>query len=328
VNLAGIKKSLLFKIQRKLCRLFGEYDVNFDWLMRREKIDLLWILVPYGLKVTIPYVFTVWDLGHRTLPFFPEVSAHGSWAIREEMYQQMLYRAAYVITGNTTGKEEILNNYPINPDKIRIMPFPIPDFCFQAQPLQDPPGVKLPFVFYPAQLWPHKNHVVLIEAVAWLRDKKNIVVNCYFVGSDKSEQKIYLTKKIKEYNLVEQVFWLGFVEDAELFWLYKNALAMTYVSLMGPNNLPPLEATALGCPLIISNIPGHLEQVGGAGLLVNAADPQAVGAAIELLYKQPEKRQQLIAQGLTLAERHRNYSYFQQMLKVIEEFSGYYKTWK
>jgi glycosyltransferase involved in cell wall biosynthesis len=328
VNLAKIKKSLIFKIQRKFCRLFGRYDVNFDWLMRREKIDLLWILVPYGLKVTIPYVFTVWDLGHRTLPFFPEVSENGAWAVREEMYQQMLYRAAYVITGNETGKREILENYPLNPDKIKVLPFPIPDFCFQPVQPKEQSGVKQPFVFYPAQLWPHKNHIVLIEAVAWLRDKKNIIVNCYFVGSDKGKQKVYLTEKIKEYDLTEQVFWLGFVDATELLWLYKNALAMTYVSLLGPNNLPPLEAAALGCPLIISNIPGHIEQIGETGLQVNASDPQAVGAAIELLYKQPEKRRQLIARGLALAEKYENYSYFQQMLKIIEEFSRYYKTWK
>jgi glycosyltransferase involved in cell wall biosynthesis len=280
------------------------------------------------LKVTIPYVFTIWDLGHRTLPFFPEVSANGSWAIREEMYQQMLYRAAYIITGNETGKKEILDNYPVNPDKIKVLPFPVPDFCFQARQPQELSNIKQPFVFYPAQLWPHKNHIVLIEAVAWLREAKNIIVNCYFVGSNKDKQKVYLTEKIKEYNLTEQVSWLGFVDDAELLWLYKNALAMTYVSLMGPNNLPPLEAAALGCPLIISDIPGHIEQVGKAGLCVNASDPQAVGAAIELLYKQPEKRLQLIDEGLALADGYKAYSYFQQMLKVIDEFAAYSKTWK
>jgi glycosyltransferase involved in cell wall biosynthesis len=161
---------------------------------------------------------------------------------REETYQNMLSHATFIITGNETGKREILANYAINQEEIHIIPFPIPDFCFEQTALSGISlNIKFPFVFYPAQFWAHKNHIVLIDAIAWLRDKKNIIVNCYFVGSDKGNLN-YINSIISKYKLGNQIFVLGFVEQQTLIYLYKHALAMTYVSLMGPNNLPPLEA--------------------------------------------------------------------------------------
>ncbi|GBR74212.1 glycosyl transferase GTB-type super family, partial [Candidatus Termititenax aidoneus] len=187
-------------------------------------------------------------------------------------------------------------------------------------------NIKKPFVFYPAQFWAHKNHVSIIEALAWLRDTKKIVIYGYFVGSDKGNLE-YVKCAIKKYNLEKQVFILGFVKYPELRYLYKNALAMVYVSLLGPNNLPPLEAAALSCPVIISNIPGHLEQMGKVGLFVNAFVPQDIGRAIVALYKNPKRYQKLISSGSVLVKKYKNYSYFQEMLRVIAQYALQHKTW-
>jgi glycosyltransferase involved in cell wall biosynthesis len=322
--------NILQKIKRKIlkiCRLYKE-DTYFDTILHRENIDLLWILRPYELNITIPYVFTVWDLGHRILPYFPEMNlGNREWSHREQLYKSMLYRAAYIITGNETGKKEILANYPVSPDKIKIIPFPLSGFCFQNIQPEKPNKIKQPFVFYPAQFWAHKNHVAIVEAIAWLRDMKDVTINCYFVGSDHGNQR-YIENIIKKYHLENQIFVLGFVPLPELIWLYKNALAMVYVSLLGPNNLPPLEAVALGCPLILSNIPGHLEQMRDVCLAVDATNSTNIGEAVLSLYKDSEIRNNLILSGLTFAKKFRNYSYFQQMLQVVDLYSLYRKNWK
>ncbi|GBR73580.1 glycosyl transferase GTB-type super family, partial [Candidatus Termititenax aidoneus] len=187
-------------------------------------------------------------------------------------------------------------------------------------------NIKKPFVFYPAQFWAHKNHVSIIEALAWLRDTKKIVIYGYFVGSDKGNLE-YVKRMLKKYSLENQIFILGFVEYPALRYLYQNALAMTYVSLMGPNNLPPLEAAVLGCPVIVSNIPGHLEQMEDAGFFVDALKPQDIGAAIHLLYNDSMAREKLISKGTKLARKYKNYSYFKQMLRIIDEYVFWQKTW-
>jgi glycosyltransferase involved in cell wall biosynthesis len=325
--------TFFFRVRRKILKILGRYREQsiLDDVLYSEGIDLLWILGPYSLDITIPYVFTVWDLGHRMLPCFPEVSNKGwTWDEREKLYQKMLYRATYIITGNETGKKEILDNYTVNPEKIHIIPFPVPDFCFnntEKTYCENNEGIKSPFIFYPAQFWAHKNHVVIIESIAWIRDVKNIIIYCYFVGSDNGNEK-YIKRVINRHKLENQISILGFVDRETLVYLYKNALAMTFMSLMGPNNLPPLEAAAFGCPLIISNIPGHIEQMEGAGLLVDAANPITIGEAILSIYHNPDFRKSIIAKEITFIEKYRNYSYFQQMQKIMDVYSLYCKTWK
>jgi glycosyltransferase involved in cell wall biosynthesis len=324
------KKTIIFRIRRKILFLLGLYHErpSLDDVLHKEQIDLLWILGPNKLDITIPYVFTVWDLGHRMLPCFPEVYKEQEWDERENIYTTMLYRATYIITGNETGKNEILANYAINQEKIHIIPFPIPNFCFEK--IETPEilnNIKSPFVFYPSQFWPHKNHIALIEAIAWLRDLKNIIINCYFVGSDKGNLQ-YINAVINKQHLENQIFILGFVEKAVLRYLYKNALAMTYVSLLGPNNLPPLEAAALGCPLIISNIPGHIEQMEGQGFFVDVKNPIEIGEAILSIYHNPAMRQNLISSEFIFIEKYKTYSYFKEMQKIIDIYALFCKTWK
>jgi len=74
----------------------------------KHHIDLVWfVTVPIYETVDAPYLFTVWDLEHRVQPYFPEVNVSGwTWSEREQFYQYVLPRAAYVITGTEAGKKE------------------------------------------------------------------------------------------------------------------------------------------------------------------------------------------------------------------------------
>ena len=325
------KPNLILRIIRKFFN-FSFKKSNDDYLnniFNNENIDLLWILGPYYINTAIPFVFTVWDLGHRMLPCFPEVSRGNEWKYREKMYKEMLPKATYIIAGNKTGKNEIIANFPVNPEKIHIMPLPIPSFCFNdsIQIVNPSFQVNFPFIFYPAQFWAHKNHIILIETIAWLRDEKKIIINCYFTGYDHGNLE-YVNKKIKKYNLENQIFIIGFISQDELIYLYKNALAMVFPSFLGPNNLPPLEAMALGCPLLYSDITGHIEQMEGAGLPINATNASNIGEAIIKIFQDSKFREDLILNGLKFTNKNKSYSYFNEMKKIINSFYKYYKTWK
>jgi glycosyltransferase involved in cell wall biosynthesis len=324
-------RSLAVRAKRKALNLVrkGIEPDRFNMLLKKERIDLLWIAGPFDLDISVPYIFTVWDLGHRMAPFFPEVSNLGwSWEARESMYQKMLYKASYVVTGNNAGKQEILANYPVNADKIKVVPFPIPDSCLESIPLPESrTEIAEPFIFYPAQFWAHKNHVILIKALRYLRDEKDMKVNCYFAGSDTGNQR-YVQQRIDECRLGDQVKILGFVDDSTLRYLYTKALAMTFVSLLGPNNLPPLEAAALGCPVILSDLPGHRQQMADAALYVNATNSQALGDAIAALLSDSKLRQELVHKGSALAMRLRQQTYFSQILKVVDEFAPLRDCWE
>ena len=213
-------------------------------------------------------------------------------------------------------------------EKVVVVPFPIPDACYKSLEVPETmPGIAQPFVFYPAQFWAHKNHVVLIQALRYLREEKGIKVNCYFVGSDQGNQA-YVQKRIDESRLDDQIRILGFVDDVTLRYLYKNALALAYVSLLGPNNLPPIEAAALGCPVIISDLPGHREQMREAALFVDATSRKAVGDTVARLLADSHLGKELAEKGVALATKLKGQPYFASILKIIDDFALLRNCWE
>ena len=54
-----------------------------------------------------------------------------------------------------------------------------------------------------------------------------------------------------------------------MYSLYKNALVTSYVSILGPTNIPPLEAMFSGSPLLYSDVYGMREQMRYAGIAIN-----------------------------------------------------------
>src|SRR5262249_44848076 len=68
-----------------------------SWVVERQ-IDFVWFLSPYYEPVEVPFATTVWDLGHREMPYFPEVSLSG-WTFdqREAYYAHVLPRASIVV---------------------------------------------------------------------------------------------------------------------------------------------------------------------------------------------------------------------------------------
>ena len=90
----------------------NERQIQIDQWIRMQQIDIVWFLHPMDTLVSVPYIATVWDLQHRSRPYFPEVSVTGwSWEERERTYSSILPRASYILTGTHAGKNEIVHYY-------------------------------------------------------------------------------------------------------------------------------------------------------------------------------------------------------------------------
>jgi glycosyltransferase involved in cell wall biosynthesis len=306
-----------------------------DWLenvLIRSGVDVMWYPSPGAATTEIPFITVVWDLQHRLQPFFPEVSSEMEWTRRERSYGNVLRRATYVVTGTQVGKQEIERFYQIAPERIRILPHPTPQFAFQA-PVEDERqmltrmGVQAGYLFYPAQFWPHKNHVNLLRAVRLLRDEHGLSMPLVLVGSNKGNQAAHVRRMAADLGIESQVKLLGFVSQDELLVLYRNALALTYVTWFGPENLPPLEAFAAGCPVIASSVPGAEEQLGTAALMVDCGNPQTIARAVRSLHEDAELRKALIDQGHVRARRFQGDDFVHGVFEMLDEFARVRGCW-
>jgi len=304
---------------------------SFERSLRKQAVELLWFVTPNYYRVDTPYIYTVWDLQHRVQPWFPEVSSGGRWQVREKGLSQAVSRAVAVITANAVGREEVIRFYQVPEERVKTLPLPTPGFALQA-PASDGRAVleryRLPgnFLFYPAQFWPHKNHVNLLAAVALLKERDGLALPLVFAGADHGNLK-HVQAVADRWGLAGQTHFLGFVPREDLVSLYRNALALTFVTYFGPTNLPPLEAFALGCPVIASRVPGAVEQLADAALLVEPSDPESIAAAIKSVYQDSALRQRLIESGRQRARGWTAREYVSTLLNFFDEFATVRRCW-
>jgi glycosyltransferase involved in cell wall biosynthesis len=304
---------------------------RFQRAIRNLGIEVMWFVTPSYIEVDIPYVFTVWDLQHRLQPWFPEVSANGEWRRREKMYAAAIPRASAVIVGTEAGKAEAVHFYRVPVERVKIIPHPTPLFALDAskdsgRAVSAKYRIPEGYLFYPAQFWPHKNHVGLLRAVKILREQHGLTLPVVFVGSDMGNLP-YVRRVVDELGLSAQVHFLGFVPQEDLVELYRNAFALTYLTFFGPENLPPLEAFALGCPVIASNVSGAKEQLGDAALLVDPTNEEQVARAVKSLYEDLELRRTLVQRGLARASRWTGQDFVKSVSSILDELEPVRRCW-
>jgi glycosyltransferase involved in cell wall biosynthesis len=303
---------------------------DIDRVAVANGIEFVWFLSAQPDRTDIPFMTVVWDLQHRATPWFPEMSAQGMWDGRDSVHRWFLRRATRIITGTRVGRDQLTQFFQIPPENILTLPHPTPSYVFgesQAVPADAIKrlGLKQPYVLYPAQFWPHKNHVNLLLAIADLK-QKGTAISVAFVGSDQGNRQFVADVAARE-GISEQVHFLGFVERPVLVALYRQALALTYVSWCGPENLPPLEAFALGCPVIATRIPGAEEQLGDGALFCEPGEPASISEAIAKLLADAALRARLVEAGRIRAKRFSPADYVAGALKFLDEFSAIRRCW-
>jgi glycosyltransferase involved in cell wall biosynthesis len=98
-------------------------------------------------------------------------------------------------------------------------------------------------------------------------------------------------------GLADRVRWLDGVTRAELPALYGGALALVLPSLYEGFGLPLLEAMACGTPVVCSDAGALPEIAGGAADLFDPSDVGAIASALERIWREPGRREELRQRG-------------------------------
>lgn len=240
---------------------------------------------------------TIHDLMHRYEGHFEEYQ-NGEYEKREKLFSNMCGEVSGILVDSEVGKIQVLESYDVEVGKVFVLPFVPPYYLLEGKYVDVGKKYGLPdkYLFYPAQFWEHKNHFALLVALRTLVDE-GLDVNLVLAGSKKNNYEKVMDE-IKRLRLKERVFVIGYVSNDEMYSLYKKALALTFVSMIGPTNIPPLEAMLLGCPAIVSNVYAMPEQVEDAALLVDPRDPVDIAEKIERIWKDGSLREELAEKGL------------------------------
>jgi glycosyltransferase involved in cell wall biosynthesis len=134
----------------------------------------------------------------------------------------------------------------------------------------DSPLVELPFSRYILSLGslePRKNLSMLLRA--WMEIVDTIPEDIGLVICGQRGSHLVFGKTEIDVENLKRVHFTGHVADQYLPSLYKNAMFFTYLSFYEGFGLPPLEAMAAGCPVLVGNLTAIPEVVADGGLAVD-----------------------------------------------------------
>jgi glycosyltransferase involved in cell wall biosynthesis len=151
------------------------------------------------------------------------------------------------------------------------------------------------------RLVPKKGFSILIEALALLKNQ-GLHFKCV-IGGD-GEEKIHLQSLVQNYNLADQVHFIGWVQDKEI--IYKDIDIFCVPSLIEPFGIILLEGWSYGCPLIVTDTEGPVEIVTHLqdGYIVPKGNAEALAEAIKKLMEDDHLRQELTIQGFKTLRSH------------------------
>ena len=267
---------------------------KFERELLRNNIDLVFFVGAYDRAIElkkIPFIATIWDLGHRDLPSLPELGSDREFEYRDWRIRNIAIKAHAMVVDSEVTRTKLSNYYGISPTKIYALPF-----CPGANAV---PSIseRESFAFYPAHYWSHKNHMVLFDAIASLVSMGHKPRHLKLTGLDRGNLS-YLSKKVIELQISEYVEFLGFISSSELDYLYRQAAIMVMPSLLGPTNLPPLEALLRGCPVAVNETASANLRDWPGVIKLNGFDTQAWAEVLNIQSKFEQVNSQEIQQFL------------------------------
>lgn len=167
------------------------------------------------------------------------------------------------------------------------------------------------------ELTKRKNHMVVIEALARLKEHDILYVVC-----GDGPMKARLRARAEELGVRERVKLLGFRKN--IAELHKMADIFVFPSLQEGLPVALMEAMASGLSIVATRIRGNedLIQNNRGGYLVKAQDSKQLAEAISKMIKNPEQRDKMEKRNLEIIKHYGQDAVLQKMKEFFNEIVG------
>ena len=326
-NIMFLSDRIKFVVLRAPNRSLWEQGV-LPVALKRHHIDLYHCLGELGIPLlgkTVS-VLTVLDI----IPvLFQEFQSYRPNWVYKRILPRMIQKCQKVITISECSKNDIVNYLGVPADKVEVIYPGVEGFY---RPIKDADRILKQlkkigldpgsYILYVGGLHPRKNLGALLEAFhGYLSKAKTRQIFLVIVGQT-SPYGDEIANQAKALGIQQRVLFTGHVDEEDLLYLYNGAKLFVYPSKYEGFGLPPLEAMACGCPVIVSKTSSLPEVVGEAGVYFNPEDKISLLEAMTQVLEKEALRTDLSERGL------RRSSYFswkkaaEKTLQVYESIAG------
>jgi len=273
---------------------------------RGAGLDLVFSVTHGGLAGGAPAALMVQDLSfHHHPEFYPRASR-----LRlNTLVGHQVRRSAVVLTVSEFCRRDLIETYGLAPEQVHTVPNTVErptalpaDRIAGARQRLGCHGLTNPYLLYLGNLHPRKNVARTIDAFSQARragelDGVRLVIaggRWWGAGEEVAAARAP----------AGSVIFVGRVDEDERQVLMADALALVYVSLFEGFGLPPLEAMAVGTPVLASTATAIPEVCGDAALLVDPLDVDAIAVGMTQLTNDEALRARLVVAGYRRVDHH------------------------
>lgn len=254
-------------------------------------------------SVPVPFVVTVHDAAARRFPADHPLE----WRVyNRHLMPARLRAAARIIAVSDFARDEVIEVYGVRADRVVAVPEGVDERFFQPVPPVRPAaggnGTHRSLLFPGAPLG-RKNLAAVLRCMAAADPDSELGRASLHITGARAEDFRGQAALARELGLEARVRWLGQVPADDMPGVLAAASVVVYPSLYEGFGFPPLEAMAVGTPVVASNRASLPEVLGDAAIQVDPTDGRALGEAIEAVLARTEVREGLRERGRRWARR-------------------------
>lgn len=279
-------KNRLIRLIRSSCAFGLQRDFLAEKTFRQANIDLVFQHYAwYGYWFQVPTLAWIADFQHRRLP---EMFSRTRYYWRDVGYRALSHCATHILVSSQDARQDCERYYPNSKGRTEVLPFSVKldDSVFGTDLDLIRQIYSLPekFFFLPNQLWKHKNHLGIIEALRKLKARGGEVI---IVASGNPSDLRHpahpqqILSFIKENKLEDRFIFLGMIPYPHILPLMRLSAGVINPSFCEGWSTTVEEAKAIGAPLILSDLSIHREQAEEVASFFNPGDPTDIARVLE-----------------------------------------------
>lgn len=248
---------------RKIPVLFGYYDQLY-----RFKCDRCIYWIP--------------DFQEK---YYPDLVGDAETKKRNKIQQVLARKKVDIVFSSNSALSDYIKFFPHNHTKNTVVRFATNIEAFdleQYQMVLHKYRISQPYYIVCNQFWRHKNHLVIIKAVEYLKSK-GIEVVILFTGKEEQGASSYaadLKEYVDKYQLSRNIRFMGFLQREEQLMLMKGSMAVIQPSLFEGWSTVIEDAKAMNKSVLATNLAVHKEQLGDCCFYFGPNDYESLAQAL------------------------------------------------
>jgi glycosyltransferase involved in cell wall biosynthesis len=230
-------------------------------------------IFPHGINAK--KVVTIVDVVHL---HFPELFSPFQRWVRLQKEKYIVNNCDHIIAISDFSRKDLIKKFNFPEEKITsiYLVTNLEKISIGAE------EVKKPYIFYPANAYPHKNHNRLIEAFEKFKFTNPEIKGNLILSGNPTPSSL---QRIAKSDAREFISHEGFVSRSELIELYQRCKALFFPSLFEGFGIPIVEAMKYEKPLFCADLPVFRELIGDAAIYFNPNSIEEMLQIFNIIFK-------------------------------------------